>query len=704
MPSHINIQENGLLVDFVITDEKKVRVANFSRSQAPFPNLDSESLACSTLVEVKCTGEGHVRNHGQKHILTETGMGAVYAGHRMFRNAYGLKMEMDLSAENGLFLTCHLQFFDGISMIRSWTHVENRGSENVGLEYVSSFLCHGLCRGGKRDFYEKAVVFTPYTGWCNEFQWKRQGVEDLGLTRCPVTGHGTGGVGLNRYCYGSESSWSSAEFLPMGILEDQETQETYFWQIENSSGWLAEYGEEKWANLYLALSGPDESRGNWWKNLRPGEDFTTVTAAFGMVAGGVSEAVGELTRYRRVIRRKNVDNENCTIVFNDFMNCLEGDPTEQTEAPIIDIAASLGCEYYCIDAGWYDDGPWWDRVGEWRESARRFPSGLKKTIDDIRRKGMTPGLWLEIESVGVNSPIASVLPDDWFFCRHGKRHRDRSRYLLDFRNPEVRKYASDTIDRLIHDYEVRYFKIDYNVTTGIGTDLDSDSCGDGLLEHIRALYQWHREVLEHHPGLILENCGSGGQRMDYGILQTLSLQSITDQTDFLYNARIAAAAASGVAPEQAGCWVYPYEDDRDHVLCNMVAGMLLRPYLSGRVWELSEENLSLLKEGISVYKSIRHDVKDGIPFFPLGFPEIRSPFLAYGLHCDSCDYLAVTGLENKEFFIPYRTKRAVHRVECIYPSVADCEMEVSREGLRIKIPRIPSARLLKITLSDVRNT
>ena len=74
------------------------------------------------------------------------------------------------------------------------------------------------------------------------------------------------------------------------------------------------------------------------------------------------------------------------------------------------------------------------------------------------------GLWLEIEVMGVECELAKKLPDNWFICRHGKRHIDNKRYLLDFRNPEVRAYCREVVDRLIEDYGVGYFKVDYSVT------------------------------------------------------------------------------------------------------------------------------------------------------------------------------------------------------------------------------------------------
>ena len=81
----------------------------------------------------------------------------------------------------------------------------------------------------------------------------------------------------------------------------------------------------------------------------------------------------------------------------------------------------------------------------------------------------------------------------------------------------MRKYCRDVIDRLITEYGVKFFKIDYNVTTGPGSDLNTDSMGEAMLEHYRYLYQWYEEIYRKYPDIVIENCGSGAQRMDYGI-------------------------------------------------------------------------------------------------------------------------------------------------------------------------------------------
>lgn len=47
------------------------------------------------------------------------------------------------------------------------------------------------------------------------------------------------------------------------------------------------------------------------------------------MTGSFDKAMGELTKYRRKIRRRNKDNQRLAVIFNDYMNCLWGDPTAE---------------------------------------------------------------------------------------------------------------------------------------------------------------------------------------------------------------------------------------------------------------------------------------------------------------------------------------------------------------------------------------
>jgi alpha-galactosidase len=489
----------------------------------------------------------------------------------------------------------------------------------------------------------------------------------------------------------------------MAILENNEAGTSLFWQIEHNGSWHWEIIDQS-DLLTLLISGPTEHDNHWWISLQPGEEFVSVPAAVGEVQGSVDEAAQQLTRYRRLIRRPNDDNRNLKIIFNDYMNCLWGDPTTEKLLPLIDAAASVGCEYFCIDAGWYAPGEWWDGVGEWLPSAERFPEGIKYVLDYIRSRGMIPGLWLELEVMGINSPKLKDTDDSWFFQRHGKRVKDRSRYQLDYRNPYVIAHADEVIRRLVEDYGVGYIKMDYNINAGIGTDKDADSVGDGLLQHNRAYLAWLDRIFARYPELVIENCSSGGMRMDYAMLSRHSIQSTSDQENYVNYAAIAAASPSALTPEQSAIWSYPLrEGDDEEVVFNMVNALLLRVHQSGHLAELSPRRRELVKEALDYYKSIRHHIPQALPFWPLGLPKQQDEWICLGLRHEDAIYLAVWRIHGESTEISLSLPQLQgKRLEicCAYPQSFDCRWSWSEgEGLlKVTLPETKTARLLEIKL------
>ncbi len=702
----IQLNEGTLRIHFRVNEDRTVELVNFSAlpdsEDLPYQAARQESgffapFKPRQFLAVQVTGECAGGFHAGKHDVGSVSAEWRYAGHTLEENGQGTLLTLSVQAPDGLKADYFLQTYRGLNMVRTWTTLTNTSGTDLGIEYVSSFMYEGIGKNRISPSYDHLEFHIPHNGWANEAQWQKADAVDLGLSHMPLLGYSLPDKGNSRFHYGSADSWSTSEYLPIALVRDPESGEVFFGQIDYSGAWEIEYGMGDGRNLYICLLGPNNDS-FWWKNLKPGQSFTTVPAAFGTDLGGIDEAMAQLTEYRRRIRRPNPDDEQLNVVFNDYMNCLFGNPTDEKERMIIDRAAALGCEYYCLDCGWYDAGPWWDKVGEWKESPERFPKGLKSIYEYARSKGLKMGMWLEIEVMGTACELAKRLPDDWFICTHGRRRVENKRYLLDFRNPDVRKYCSDVVDRLIVDYGCEFFKIDYNCTTGPGSDLNSDSLGDAMLEHYRALYGWIREVYEKHPGLVIENCGSGAQRMDYGMLTLHSLQSTSDQTDAVSNAYIAANVASAVTPEQAGMWVYPYVDEREHVIFNMVNGILLRPYVSGIVWNMSEESMAIFREGISAYKAIRGDLKTMVPFFPLGFGRVNDAFLAYGVKNGEKAYLSVFTIRGGQAEIPLKKLGNLRDVKVMYPSSGDCEFSVSDGVLKVQMPTETCARLFEITL------
>lgn len=700
MPTTLRI--NGLALYFDFDPENPVRLLDvttlpYSRKLDPEQRL----LKWARLVEIQASGLDQDDHHGNKYTGTLPGGLLRYESHSRSRTTLGPKLEIR-QVGGGLTVTSHLQFLGKLPAFRSWTVVLNSGKAPILLEYVSTFALAGISREGTQPWARKMRLHLADNAWCGECQWRSGRLPDFGLNPVyPPTGGS--GFGLGRVSIASQGTWSTQGYLPMGALENTETGETHFWQIEHNGSWHWEVGDLA-RELYLRLAGPTWREGHWSRHLQPGDSFETVPATFGRVTGSIQEALRTLTQVRRWIRRPHRDMEELPVIFNDYMNCLFGDPTTEQLQPVIAAAAAVGSEYFVIDAGWYAERgrSWWDTVGEWEPSATRFPGGLKEVTDSIRNSGMIPGLWLEIEVMGVNCPLAAQLPDSWFFQRAGRRVIDHGRYQFDFRNPEVCAHAHAVVDRLVRDFGIGYLKMDYNINAGPGTDFEADSLGHGLLGHNRGYLDWVRAVFDRHPELVIENCSSGGLRMDYAQLSVHSIQSTSDQTDYRITGLITAACASAVTPEQAAAWTYPLkEGNEEETIFNMVNALLLRVHQSGRLHEISARRLERVREGIDVYKGIRSDIAKGLPFWPLGLPRIGDGWASFGLDCGAVSYLAVWRLDSKQrtqaLPLPQWKGQKI-AVRLLYPEGVKAPLKWSGASgiLKVELARNNTARLFVI--------
>lgn len=710
MEKVFKIHENGIYMVWKIREDGGVRLLHFSALPFDEKTLknDYEENGCR-LVELEAAGyDRPEERHGTKYIVTAPGYRMKYVSHKDERNETGRKLEIcTADEESGLQAINHFQFFDAIAVVRCWCEVENTGTEVQTLEYVSTFNLNGVEKEGILTPDEKIRIGVVHNAWQKELQVREYSLPEVGMEfaqlNAPVRSS-------KAFEITNTGNWSAKSYIPMGYVRNTETGSRLFWQIEHNGSWHWEVSDFT-NHLYVQLSGPTEQQSHWFKDLKPGDKFVTVPAGVGAVTGDLGNMAKELTKYRRAIRRENQDNEKLGVIFNDYMNCLWADPTTEKEFPLIDAAAKAGCEYFCIDAGWYADGFWWDAVGEWKPSQKRFPGGIKEVIDYIRSKGMIPGLWLELEVMGIKSPMVEKMPEKAFFHRHGKRIYDRSRYQLDFRQPEVIAHANEVIDRLVQEYGIGYIKMDYNIEPGIGTEVDAACPGEGLLGHERAYLAWLDSVFERYPDLIIENCSSGGLRMDYAMLSRYSIQSTSDQDDYRLYATIAANAPTAVTPEQAAVWAYPMNHEekisqrelKEETVFNMVNAMLLRIHQSGHLAKLDEMRFGLVKEGIGVYKCIRRDIAEGLPFWPLGLSSFTDEWSALGLKCGEKRYLAVWRRcgQKETMDLPIPELKGVDvTVDRIYPSYAQEAFAWNRNlgSLTVQLPEEYTARMFELRI------
>ncbi|MFE4544704.1 glycoside hydrolase family 36 protein [Arthrobacter sp. NPDC056727] len=441
--------------------------------------------------------------------------------------------------------------------------------------------------------------------------------------------------------------------------------------------------------------------------LAPGESFTTVPAVL-CIGSDLQDAAAALTSWRRSNRRSHPDNSCPAIVFNDYMNTLNGDPSTAKVLPLVEAAAAAGAEVFCIDAGWYSNSnDWWDTVGAWTPSTTRFPSGLGEIIEAIRSRGMAPGLWLEPEVIGVNSLAALTLPEDAFFQRGGSRVEEQGRFHLDLRHPAARKHLDETVDRLVADFGIEYFKFDYNIDGGPGTDRDATSVGAGLLGHNRAHITWLDGLLERHPGLILENCASGGMRSAGDLLSRMHLQSTSDQQDPLAYPPIAASSPLSMLPEVAANWAYPQpEMTPEQSAFTLVTGLAGRFYLSGHLNRMSATQMDLVHEAVQAAKSLRPFLIESTPSWPAGLPGWGDRWIASALHGPEQIVLSLwdRGDDTGEIALEFPTLKGKDlSIDTVFPRALpawDTRWNAETGTLIVRSTvTAPSARTLNLTLS-----
>jgi len=91
-----------------------------------------------------------------------------------------------------------------------------------------------------------------------------------------------------------------------------------------------------------------------------------------------------------------------------------------------------GWKHFAIDAGWEI------AKGNWEPNPERFPHGLRWLTDEIHRRGMTAGIWIDPFTVNLETPLAKEHPD-WLVKAGGigKTLVDDNERLLDVTKPEV---------------------------------------------------------------------------------------------------------------------------------------------------------------------------------------------------------------------------------------------------------------------------
>jgi len=299
------------------------------------------------------------------------------------------------------------------------------------------------------------------------------------------------------------------------------------------------------------------------KTLQPGQAMESVPVLYAVLKQGTpEEARLEFGAWGKRYWYPTVPGaEAMPVAWNHWWPYEDSAIDENVFKANVDEAATYGVEVCTLDAGWFgepdedcnahvgwsDTTPvdWYLKRGDWHKvNTKRFPSGIAALSEYVRGKGMKFGMWCEIEALGAKADLAAERPE-----LAARRDGEHAGYVC-MGCPETQAWAFGVLETLIREYRADWIKLDFNLDPGAGCNRTDHGHGegDGLYEHVRGYYRLLERVRAAYPQVILENCSSGGLRIDLGLARHTHLAFLSDPDYTQHHLQLFWGAASLLHP------------------------------------------------------------------------------------------------------------------------------------------------------------
>lgn len=391
--------------------------------------------------------------------------------------------------------------YSGLNIVEKWVEVKNRSKMDITITRVDSI--HGTLSAGKcfLKYFTSINGGTEYT----PADTVLEGTKILETT----TGRSARGT----------HPWFCVEGEDGSVL---------VCSIAWSGNWIARF-EPIQDDCYCITAGL--SNWNFTKVLKTGMVMEGVHVIYTILPyGDLDTAVLEFGRWgRKYWYPKNALSNSIPFEWNHWWPYTDKYINEDIFKENVNQCKELCIDVCTLDAGWFgpsDEGSEWYKVrGDWNKvNVKRFPSGIRVLADYTHSNGIKFGIWCEIEAVGAEAELNRTHPE--FVAR---RHGNHLGYVC-MGNPEAVQWAFGILETLIIDYKADWIKLDFNLNPGAGCNRSDHGHGegDGLYEHYMGYYRLLDMVREKYPDVILENCSSGGFRVDLGMQKHTHLAFLSD--------------------------------------------------------------------------------------------------------------------------------------------------------------------------------
>jgi alpha-galactosidase len=279
--------------------------------------------------------------------------------------------------------------------------------------------------------------------------------------------------------------------------------------------------------------------------LRPGERVRTPRVLWMPWRGRRLDAHNAIRRHLVKKMPKSADGQpQAPICFGTW-----GGMKTATHRKLIEFIREQGFRYdlYWIDAGWYGDDhdteefqnfeneDWFFHVGNWRVNRMVHPDGLRPVTDTAHAAGMKVLLWFH--SLDCHSHLgwyndhpewgritfegAFVTP----YIRQPYRAVKMASVYMD--NPQAVAFIADTIGGLLKEHGADSYREDTSMPSGHVDEPGRDGVGE--MKAVANYYRFWDSLAAQNPGLIIDNCGGGGTRID---LETAARSYVFHRSDY----------------------------------------------------------------------------------------------------------------------------------------------------------------------------
>lgn len=546
----------------------------------------------------------HQAKYGSTMKFSEGTKKLKYKSQNVEKTKECTKIVTILTADEGYSVRHTLTKPEGYNAFIADTEFINESDRDFTIETLTAFSLDNLSPFHDDDAPNSYALHRFKGGWSLEGKHVCDDIEELGLEKsyaaCLVENEKFGCIG----------GYPVDRYFPMAVVEDKKNNVFWAAQIAHNATWQMELSR---CGDTLSLSGAngDSEFGTWTKIVKPNESYKAPSAYIGTVSTDIFEACQNVVSIGN-IACEEYGEKGLPAAYNEFCSSW-GAPTQEKMLSYAKALKDKGVKYVVIDAGW-SEGCYGGQGGngEWIVDKEIFPD-MKGMCNQIREMGMIPGIWFEFEVTTEGSKMYGSEYDELHLKKNSVVINQAGwRTFWDFRKKEVTDYLYEKVIKFLKDNGFGYIKVDYNANLGVGCD-GAESLGEGLRQHEEKVCEFFKRIKKEIPDIIIENCASGGHRLEPKMMGVSAISSFSDAHEAVEIPYIAANLNNLILPRQSLIWAVIHNDDsKQRIAYSMAATFLGRICLSGDVDTLSEEQWKLISESMDFYNACENIIVNGV--------------------------------------------------------------------------------------------